>query len=273
MDQRGSFPQDAVPQEQAVPAWVPHRVTSPASKPAPAWAPLSMGLQVLAGACSSAGSPQGHSFLQASTCSSVGSLPRAVSGYLLHCGTPWAAVAQPASPWPSPRAAREGSLLRHLEHLLPPPSSLTLVSAELFLSHRLTPLFRLPFHHISFLPLLKYIITEALPPSLIGLGLGSGGSILEPASTDFVRHGGNFLQLLTEATPIAPLLQKLSSLKEAATPWGARTGAGLLAGLVTPRGTNTGAVCEGLHPVGRTHIGEIHGELSPVRGTSRWSRG
>jgi len=43
------------------------------------------------GACSSVGFPQGHSLLQASTCSSVGSLPRATGGYLLHRGPPWAA--------------------------------------------------------------------------------------------------------------------------------------------------------------------------------------
>jgi len=35
--QRESFPQVTVLQEQATPAWVPHEVTSPASKPAPAW--------------------------------------------------------------------------------------------------------------------------------------------------------------------------------------------------------------------------------------------
>lgn len=34
--QRGSFPGGAVLQEQAAPAWVPHRATSPASKAAPA---------------------------------------------------------------------------------------------------------------------------------------------------------------------------------------------------------------------------------------------
>ena len=61
---------------------------------------------------------------------------------------------------------------------------------------------------------------------------------------------------------------------------GAHTGAGLLAGLVTPWGptleqpvpeglhpvgrAQAGAVCEELQPVGRTHIGEVHGELSPV---------
>jgi len=95
-------------------------------------------------------------------------------------------------------------------------------------------------------------------------------------------------------------------LKEAVTPWGARTGAGSCQDLQTrgersPRrsrsagraltlwgptleqpvpeglhpagGTHAGAVREELQPVGRTHIGEVCGELSPVRGTSRWSRG
>lgn len=50
-------------------------------------------------------------------------------------GPPWAAGTQPQS---APQAA-EKSLLWHLEHLLP-TSSLTLVSAALFLSHVLTPL-------------------------------------------------------------------------------------------------------------------------------------
>ena len=71
--QHGSFPRGAVLQEQTAPAWVPHGVTSPASKPAPARAPLSMGPQVLPGACSSAGFPRGHSLLRASPCSGVGS--------------------------------------------------------------------------------------------------------------------------------------------------------------------------------------------------------
>jgi len=68
--QRGSFPQGAIFQEQAAPVWVPHEVTGPASKSAPAWAPLSMGLQVLPAACSIATS---HSPIWASTCSGVGS--------------------------------------------------------------------------------------------------------------------------------------------------------------------------------------------------------
>jgi len=69
---------------------------------------------------------------------------------------------------------------------------------------------------------------------------------------------------------------------------GAHAGAGLLAGLVIPWGTHAGAIHEDLHPVGgihngavreglqplgRTHTEEVCGELSPVRGTSHWSRG
>jgi len=53
--QRGSLPWGAVLQAQAAPAWVTLGVTSPASKPASAWASLSMRPQVLAGACSSVG--------------------------------------------------------------------------------------------------------------------------------------------------------------------------------------------------------------------------
>jgi len=68
-----SFPWAAVLHEQASPAWIPHGVTSPASKPVPVWAPLSIGPQVLPGAFSSTAFPQGHSLLQASTCSGMGS--------------------------------------------------------------------------------------------------------------------------------------------------------------------------------------------------------
>jgi len=194
LPQRGSFPRGAVLQAQAAAAWVPHRVTSPASKPAPAWAPLSTGPQVLPGACSSASSPRGNNLLQAPTCAGVESISWATSGYLLHHGPPWTAGGQPASPWSSSRAAREDSLLQCLKHLLPSPSSLTLVSAEVFLSHRLPPLSSLPFHCCFFLPLLKHVIPEALPPSPIGLALASGRSVLELAGTSFIRHGESFYQ-------------------------------------------------------------------------------
>jgi len=47
--QRRYFPWGAVFQEQASPVWVSYGVTNPASKPAPAWVPLSTGPQVLLG--------------------------------------------------------------------------------------------------------------------------------------------------------------------------------------------------------------------------------
>jgi len=37
--------------------------------------------------------------------------------------------------------------------------------------------------------------------------------------------------------------------------------------------THAGAVREELQPTGRAHIAEVCGELSPVRGTSCWSKG
>jgi len=96
--QCGSLPRGAVFPEQTAPAWVPHRVKSLASKPAPAWALLSVGLQVLPGACSSVGYPQGHSILRAHPLAPAWGPPWAAGGYLLHCGPPWAAGAQPVSP-------------------------------------------------------------------------------------------------------------------------------------------------------------------------------
>ena len=48
------------------------------------------------------------------------------------------------------------------------------------------------FTTVFFLPLLKSVITEALPPSLTVLALASGGSVLEMAGTGFIRHGGSF---------------------------------------------------------------------------------
>jgi len=98
LPQRESLPWGAVLQEQAAPVWVPHGVTSPGTKPAPEWASLSTGPQVLAGTCFSVGSSQCHGFLQTSTCSGMGSLPWATGGNLLHHGPPWTARGQPALP-------------------------------------------------------------------------------------------------------------------------------------------------------------------------------
>lgn len=86
--QHGSLPQGAVLKEQAAPAWVPCGIKSPASKPAPVWATLSLGPQILPEACFSVGFQQGHSLLQASTQSSL--LPHvspwAAGAWILHHG-------------------------------------------------------------------------------------------------------------------------------------------------------------------------------------------
>jgi len=97
LPEHGFLPRGAVLQEQAAPAWVltgSHAL--PANllwcgllspwvhrswqEPAPMW-----------------GSPQGHSLLQTSPCSGMGSLPQATGEYLLHLGPPWDAGGEPAS--------------------------------------------------------------------------------------------------------------------------------------------------------------------------------
>jgi len=123
--QRESFPRGAILQEQAAPAWVLHGFPSPASKPAPSLAPLSMGQQVLAGACSRMGFSQDHSPHRAHALASMWRPPWAARGYLLHCGPLWTAGLQLASLLCM--AAREPQV-RCLEHLL--PLLLTLMSAE-----------------------------------------------------------------------------------------------------------------------------------------------
>jgi len=167
---------------------VPDGVTSPASKPALAWAPLCTGAQVLAGACSSVASPWGHSLLWASLCSGMGSFK----------GCRWIS----APPWASMGCRGTACLTmvvsmgcRGISALAPgapsPSSSLTLVSAELFLSHSLTPLSGYSCSGLFFFPILKYI-PEALPPSLMGSALASSGFVLVPAGIDSVGHRGSF---------------------------------------------------------------------------------
>ena len=184
------LPQGAVLQEQAAAAWVTHGITSPVSKPALAWA-------------RSAG--PGRSLLQRRA-------PHRVTTFFRY---------PPALAWGPFHGLQvdicstvdlhglQGDSLPHqgLYHKLKgktlcsgiPPSSLTLVSAELFLSHRLAPLSQLPF-----LPLLKSVIPEELPPSLMGLALGSGRAVLELAGTGLYQTWGKLLAASDRSHPYSP---------------------------------------------------------------------
>jgi len=146
-----------------------------------------MGPQILPGPCSSVGSPWDHSLLRASTCSSVGS------------STGWRWISAP--PWTSMDCRGTAYLTIVLSTgcreicapapgACPPLSSLTLVSAQLFFSHSL--LFLTSAVVKQFFLLLNYVIIEVQPPSLNGLALASGGSVLEPAGTDCNGCRGSF---------------------------------------------------------------------------------
>jgi len=186
--------------------------------------------------CSSVGLPRGHKPCQ-HTCSGMGSSLHGSAGparsllqrelpmgsqppsgiHMLWCGVHFTGCRwMSAPPWTSMYCRGTAGLtmifimgcrgkLSAPASQAPPPaaSSMTLVSAELFLSYHLTPLSQL-LPHCGFFPLLKYVITGVLPPSLIGLALASSESMLEPAGTGSVRHGGSFSQLPTEPTAIAP---------------------------------------------------------------------
>ena len=202
----GFRPQGSVLQQQTTSAWVPHGVTSPASKPAPARAPLSTGPEVLAGACSSTDFPCGHSLLRASICSSMGSFPacRWISAPL------WSSMGFRGT------TCLTMSLLHRLQGNLC-SSDWSTSSPSFFTDLGVCRVVSLTSSHSSlsttvssqvFFPLLKYVIPEVLPPLLMGSALASGAFVLEPAGTGFIKHGGSFSQLLTEATPIAPLLPK-----------------------------------------------------------------
>ena len=122
---------------------------------------------------------------------------------------PWISICcpgQPAPPWSLPQAAGE-SLLQCLEHHL------------LLLLHWPWCMQGCFSHVVSllsscfcavFLPFLKYVITEVLPALLRGSPLASGGSVLKPAETVSVQHGGSSWCLLAEAaTTAAPATKTL----------------------------------------------------------------
>jgi len=105
-------------------------------------------------------------------------------------------------PWSSSRAAGEKSLLWHLS--TSSPSFFTALGVCRVVSFTLSQSSLSTAISLQVFPLLRYVITEALPPMLIGLVLASSGSVLEPAGIGSIRYGESFSQLLTEATPVAP---------------------------------------------------------------------
>jgi len=182
--------------------------------------------------CSSVGPPRGHKPCQ-ETCSGMGCSPQvhrscwepapacaahgftasfrhppapawgfrqAAGGDPLYRGPPWTAGGQPASPWSSLWAERN---LCSSTWSISSPSFFTDLGVYRVVSFTSSHSSLSTAISLQVFPLLKYVVTEALPPLLIGLALASGGSILELAGTGFIRHGGSFSQLLTEATPIA----------------------------------------------------------------------
>jgi len=172
------LPWAAVLQQQSAPAWVPHGVMSPASNPAPVWAPLSMGPQVLPGACSSLGFPRGLSLLWASSYSSVGSSlgcrwgsapPWTSMGYTWRSGPPWTSTgcrAQPASPGSAPWLQVNlcsGAWSTSCSSF----TDLGVCRAVPLASSHSSLLLQLPLYRGGS-PLFNCVIPEALPPLLMG---------------------------------------------------------------------------------------------------------
>jgi len=202
--QHGSFSRGAVLQEQAAPAWIPCGITSPASKPAPAWASLSTGP---ARRLLQRGLPMGSQ------------TPLGI--HLLQCGVLHGLQVDICST--VDLHGLQGDSLPHhgLLHRLQgnlcsgtwstsSTSFFTGVCRVVSLSYSHSSLCLLLCSRLYF-PLLNCVIPEPLPPLLMGLALASGGSVLEPACTGCIRHGGSFKQLLTEAASVVSCYQNLAT--------------------------------------------------------------
>jgi len=209
----------------------------PHTLPLPQRGSLPTGCSLSGTGCSSVGPPWGHKLCQ-QTCSGVGSSLHGFAGparslpqrglptgsqlplgiHLLRHGVPstgyrW--ISAPlqtskdcrettASPQSSSQVAREGSLLRHLKHLLPPTSSLTLMSAKLFLSHRLTPLSSLPFHRSFFSSPSSLCYHRGATTIADGFGLGQQCVHLRAGWHWLYQRWGKFLATSHRSHPYNP---------------------------------------------------------------------
>jgi len=184
--QQRSLPQGAVLQEQAAPAWVPCRVTSPAANLLQnrLLSPWVHGSWQEGGLSTGSQPPSGIHLLwpgvlhelQVDICSTV-DLHELQRDSLLHHGV---------------HHGLEGNICFNVWSTSSPSSSLT--SAELFLSCVLAPLSSCSCQcaWVFFPHFLKKIIPEVLQPSPMGSALASGESILEPGGIGLVIHWGCF---------------------------------------------------------------------------------
>ena len=161
---------------------------------------LSVGLQVLAGSCSNAGSPWSHSLLRAPPLLWHG-IPS--TGYRWRSAPPWTSMGcrDSLSHHGLLHGCRETS--GPATRAPPSPSALALGAAELLLSCILTPL----SHAAVLFPLLKYFIPEVLPLSLMGSALATGRSVLEPvalAPSEVGEASGSFSQKPPLQPPLLP---------------------------------------------------------------------
>ncbi|XP_049649848.1 uncharacterized protein LOC126035355 [Accipiter gentilis] len=232
--QRG-VPPTADSPPRTPPTWaIPTGCSS--SRTAPAWVPSTV-CSPSGAHCSSAGPPRAHKSCQ-KTCSVGSSLHRSAgpARNLLQRGVPTGSQ-PPLGTHLLRRGVLHGlqvdicstvdlpglqgdSLPHHgLHHRLQGnlrSSAWSISSPSFFTDLGVRRLVSLTCSHSSlrqlFLPvptfffLLKSVITEALPLSLIGSALAGGGSVSEPAGMGSLslEHRGSFQQLLTEATPVTP---------------------------------------------------------------------
>jgi len=166
--------------------WVPQGVISPARKPAPAWAPLPTGPQVLAGLLTGSQPPSGI--------------------HLLHHGPPRTEGEQPASPW-SFITSCKGRVSAPASQAPPPPSFFTdlgVCRAVSFTSSHSSLLTALLSH--LFFPFLNMLSQRRYPTAVADwFGLGQRRVCLTAGWHWLYQTWG---KLLTEATPIAPPLLK-----------------------------------------------------------------
>jgi len=104
-----------------------------------------------------------------------------------------------------------------------------------------------------------------------GLHTGAGGCLKEAVTPRGTRAGAGFCQNLRTHGERSPTWSRFAG--RACDPMGDPQWSSLfLKDCTLWEETHFGAVCEELHPMSRTHFGEDHGDLYPVRGISHWSR-